>query len=255
MFNSPRDSMLLTLATLSLGLACSSGDDSGSDDDGSSALGGYTGLGTYVGVSGVYGSGGNGTGGTTGASGGSPTSEGGSLASTNTSSQVGGKGSVGGSTTGASANGGGPANGGTSANGGSSPTSAWLWPDTYDPNGTALVATGEHRAGLNCMSSTCHGPTTGTRAFAFGGTVYQSNGTTAAAHVEVAVVSGTKTYTTYSGANGNFWIPLASASNIDWTTAKVHLRTATGELTKPAGAEVGSGCNSCHVSGSRITTP
>jgi hypothetical protein len=285
MFKS-RDLMFLTFATLSLSLACSNAEGDGdSPDDGSSAVGGYTGLGNYTGVSGVYGSGGKATGAiggatgsATGATGGAtgsamggsagvPTATGGTSASTTTGSSLGGKSSVGGATSGTASGGtsttggttarGGTSStrGGTSSAGGSSAGSSWTWPDTYNPNGTALVATGEHRPGVNCMTSSCHGPTTGSRAFAFGGTVYQANGTTAASHVEIAIVSGTKTYTTYSATNGNFWIPLATATNLDWTTAKVHLRTATGELTKPAGAEVGAACNSCHTSGSRITTP
>jgi hypothetical protein len=105
------------------------------------------------------------------------------------------------------------------------------------------------------MTSSCHASAQTSRAFAFGGTVYQNGGTAPAAHVQIAVVSGSTVYTTYSATNGNFWLPLSSASGINWTEAKVYLRNANGELVKPAAAGVAAGCNSCHGSAMRIVGP
>jgi hypothetical protein len=278
MLNARFDLMFFTFITLSLGLACSNADsDDDVDENDSSAVGGYTGLGTYTGVSGVYGSGGASNVGATGKGGATTTSTGGSTATkTDTgaggasaaaggaSASSGGKTTAGGASTslggkttagGTSASGGTPATGGKTAAGGTSSGATFTWPGAYNPNGTAPVASGEHRPGTNCMTSSCHGPATGSRAFAFGGTLYQANGTTAAAHIQIAIVSGTKTYTTYSGTNGNFWLPLASASGIDWTAAAVHLRSAAGTSTKPSDAGVNASCNSCHGAGSRITAP
>jgi cytochrome c553 len=105
------------------------------------------------------------------------------------------------------------------------------------------------------MGSACHASTQTSRAFAFGGTVYQTGGSTAAANVQIAITSGTTTVTTYSATNGNFWLPLASAPSINWTTATVHLRNAKGEVAKASGTSVAAGCNSCHGSTMRIIGP
>lgn len=106
------------------------------------------------------------------------------------------------------------------------------------------------------MGAGCHVAGSRAPAFLYGGTVYQANGTTAAAGVQVGVSDGTRTYSTYSASNGNFWLP-SSAGTLDWSKALVRLRNATGETIKPAGTSVGAGCNGngCHSAGSRITAP
>lgn len=150
---------------------------------------------------------------------------------------------------------GGVATGGGVGVGGATTGGGFAWPGTYNPSGTASDPTGKHNAGTNCMSSACHASTQASRAFAFGGTVYQPGGTTPAANVQIAITSGATTVTTYSATNGNFWLPLASAASINWTGATVHLRNAKGEVAKPAGTSASAACNSCHGSTLRIVGP
>jgi hypothetical protein len=107
---------------------------------------------------------------------------------------------------------------------------------------------------MDCMTSSCHGPTQGNRAFAFGGTVYSTGGALAP-HVQIAILSGQNVFTTYSGTNGNFWLPLSDAANIEWAKATVYLRNGAGELSKPTTATVNSNCNGCHGSSKRVIGP
>ena len=103
------------------------------------------------------------------------------------------------------------------------------------------------------MISACHGTKV---PFAFGGTVYKADGTTAAANVEVGISDGVLTLTTYTGANGNIWLP-ASAGAINWPNAVISLRNKNGERVKPATAPRGSTCNGagCHGSTMRVLEP
>lgn len=225
-------------------LACANESDGTSTGADTTGLGGYEGLGQYTGVAGMYGNGLVTTGGTLGAGGSG-------IAPVGTTIALGGSADAGGSS--ATSQGGASATSqGGASSGGATVT---IWPGNYNPSGTALDATGRHSPGVNCMTSNCHGPSQTSRAFAFGGTVYQSGGTTPAAHVQVAIVSGGAVYTTYSATNGNFWLPLANATNINWTGAKVYLRNANGEVAKAATTGVNSGCNSCHGSAMRIVGP
>lgn len=219
-------SWLLVSALIGCGSDPSTDDDSTSGD---TNIGGYTGLGPLTGVSGHYGSGEPSTGGTSSVNATVPTATGGSLPT-----------GAGGSTMNVTPTGG---------------AVGFTWPGAYDPNGNPPVPSGEHNAGANCMSSACHASSQASRAFAFGGTVYAKGTTTALAHTQIAIVSDGKTYSTYSGTNGNFWLPLASAPNLNWTTAKIYLRNATGEIAKPTSATVNAGCNSCHGSSQRIVGP
>jgi hypothetical protein len=139
--------------------------------------------------------------------------------------------------------------------GASTTSSTFTWPGAYDPAGVPSNSTGKHNPGSNCMGSGCHASTQSSRAFAFGGTVYQSNGTTVASNVQIAIVSGSTVVTAYSATNGNFWLPLASAPSVDWTKATVHLRNSKGEVAKAPGTTLSAPCNSCHGSTMRITAP
>ncbi len=90
----------------------------------------------------------------------------------------------------------------------------------------------------------------------FGGTVYESDGTTPAANVEVGILAGGVTYTTYSATNGNFWVAAAGANNItnnEWLTAEIRIRNDNGELAMSTQAS--SDCNSCHSGGMELTEP
>ena len=103
------------------------------------------------------------------------------------------------------------------------------------------------------MLSSCHGTKV---PFTFGGTVYRADGTTGAAHVQVGISDGTLVLTTYTADNGNLWLP-ASVGSIDWTTAVVALRNASGEVVKPATAPRDTSCNGsgCHSSTMRLLEP
>ena len=79
--------------------------------------------------------------------------------------------------------------------------------------------------------------------FAFGGTVYQSDGSTPAANVEIGVSTGGQVYTVYSATNGNFWFE-AATNSVDWNSAVISIRNENGETTM---STFGSGtCNLCH---------
>jgi len=146
---------------------------------------------------------------------------------------------------------GGAVSGGTSGRTTSSTAVASIWVGAYNPSGLPTPSNGNHSAGSNCMSSACHGATA-SKAFEFGGTVYQANGTTPAPNVQVAVVDGSTKYFAYSATNGNFWV--AGTAAINWTTAKIYLRSSSGELLKPV-STAGAACNSCHNSTLRIKAP
>ena len=79
--------------------------------------------------------------------------------------------------------------------------------------------------------------------FAFGGTIYEDDGTTGAANVEVGVLAGDQTYTAYTATNGNFWLE-AATNSIDWTGAVVVVRNGNGESRMTSQAS--GACNLCH---------
>ena len=147
---------------------------------------------------------------------------------------------------------GGDQTGGTGGDqtGGSGGAQDDFWQDAYDPAGLPPPPnqSGRHDAGQACMP--CH---QSMRPFLFGGTVYQSGGFTGAANVQVGVLSGGVLYTAYSGTNGNFWV--SGTGSIDWANAQVRIRTANGEIIKPATADNGPDCNSCHTGGQTLIAP
>jgi len=168
--------------------------------------------------------------------------------STSTSSGSGGGGtggttSSGAGTGGATSSGGGT--GGTTSSGGGTPP---YWEEDYVPDQLPDPSTGNHNAGLDCM--TCHNAGTHVRLFA--GTIYQSDGTTPAPSVEIGVRDGDTLRTTYSATNGNFWFT-DDGGTINWSTALIQARNANGAVAMftPGGA----GCNLCHTSSLPITEP
>jgi hypothetical protein len=199
--------VVVCFVAFSIAVNCSS--DSNSNKNEGGANGGYTGLDEFTNASGKYG--------VTG------TSKGGTTSSSFTETSVGG---------GSGAEGGGA--GGTQSNGGASSntttSSTFIWPNEYDPSGSSLDSTGHHKAGTNCMTSSCHGSSSGSRAFAFGGTIYKADGSSAASHVQIAIVSGETVVTTYSGSNGNFYVPSSSAQSLGWTNARVYLRNSRAPI-------------------------
>jgi len=86
----------------------------------------------------------------------------------------------------------------------------------------------------------------------FGGTVFQTDGTTPAPHVQVGVKDSGGLYTTYSGSNGNFWVR-DTGQNVDWANADVRIRNANGEAKMQSAPS--AACNTCHSGGMVIKEP
>jgi hypothetical protein len=137
----------------------------------------------------------------------------------------------------------------TSANFGGSPTtttSTFDWGNSsYDTNGGANVSYQGHYTGTACLMS-CHAHT-----MSVGGTVYQSNGTTTAANVQLGIRIDGNLTTTYSGTQGNFF----TSASANWATAQIAVRNAQGTQIMPANPSANGNCNSCHGSANRITVP
>jgi hypothetical protein len=124
-----------------------------------------------------------------------------------------------------------------------------FWAAAYDPAGQPTPADGEHQAGNNCM--VCHTSGPGDPLFVLGGTVYQADGTSPAANVEVGVRDNSGFYSGYSATNGNFWVPVPGT--IDWASADVRMRNENGEsmmISTATGA-----CNQCHAGGLLLKEP
>jgi hypothetical protein len=86
----------------------------------------------------------------------------------------------------------------------------------------------------------------------FGGTTYQSNGTTAASNVQIGIRMGGTLVTTYAGSKGNFY---ANLTGTGWASAQIAVRTAAGTTVMPTNASASGDCNTCHKSSNRIATP
>jgi hypothetical protein len=176
-----------------------------------------------TGSSSSSGTGGSGTGGTTSGTGGTTSGTGGGVSG-----------------------GGGTTSSGTGGAGGEA--DFWEGAPAYDASGEPNPSDGEHNAGMNCMS--CHA--SNSDLWLFGGTVYESGGSTGAANVQVgAIVDGTL-YTTYSASNGNFWVDHPGGTP-DWSGAEVRFRNANGE-TAMVGAAAAA-CNSCHTGSETLIEP
>jgi hypothetical protein len=142
---------------------------------------------------------------------------------------------------------------GAPTTGGAAPTTPFEWPAAFDGAASPTPGDGHHNPGSGCMLSSCHGTKV---PFVFGGTVYQADGVTGAPNVEVGISDGAQTITAYSASNGNIWLP-ASAGTIDFTAARIAIRSANGEHVKPATAGRGASCNGggCHGSTMRLLAP
>jgi hypothetical protein len=172
----------------------------------------------------------------------------GGTSSTGGGSALGGAGTTGGD----AATGSTPGTGGAGATGatpGTGGTADDFWSGAYDPSGLPNPSDGEHNAGQECLS--CH-DSLGNRTWSFGGTVYEADGSTPAANVEVGIWDGTTFVAAYSATNGNVWLPVG-AGTIDWATAEIRLRSANGEVVMD---DVGDGdCNTCHSGDSVLIAP
>jgi hypothetical protein len=141
--------------------------------------------------------------------------------------------------------------GGTTSSVTSSGTVSNWWPTAFDAAASPNPANGKHNAGKACLS--CHVSGGQAPSWLFGGTIYDSAGTTGVAHLQIGIKDGTKFFSTYSATNGNIWLPTAS-NTVNWANAEIRLRSATGEKIMGKTATSGD-CNSCHSSGNRILTP
>ena len=145
---------------------------------------------------------------------------------------------------------GGTRTGGTTSTGTSTGTGSW-WPAAFSATTLPNPSNGNHNAGRACFS--CHGSGGSAPSWLFGGTIYDSAGTTGVGHLQVGIKDGTKFFSAYSATNGNIWLPTAS-NTVNWANAEIRIRSATGEKIMPSAATSGD-CNSCHSSGNRISTP
>ena len=118
---------------------------------------------------------------------------------------------------------------------------------TYDATQGANVAYQGHYNGVAC-SAACH-----SHSFNVGGTLYLSDGTTAAANAQVGVLADGTLTTGYSGSGGNFYFSKANVAN--WATVQIAVRTLTGTLVMPVNASATGNCNNCHSATNRITVP
>jgi hypothetical protein len=202
---------------------------------GRTGSGGSSGDGGRAGFSGIMATGGtSGVGGRTGAGG--SAALGGTTGSSETKASGGTVGSGGSIATGGSAS------AGSSATGGSSATFDW-GTTTYNSSGGASVTYQGHYTGQGCVGTACHKHT-----FSFGGTVYQSNGTTTAGNVQIGILMNGALTTTYSGKQGNFF----GSSGSGWSTAQIAIRTDSGTLVMPTNASASGNCNGCHSAANRI---
>ena len=118
-----------------------------------------------------------------------------------------------------------------------------------------VQADGFHNPGTDCSGAGCHGPGGAGGEFVLGGTVYQADGATPAANVQVGIDDGVASYYVYSGANGNFWVT-GSSTAVTWANAEVRIRNANGEKSMGP-TSPGAWCNNagCHESGSVLVAP
>jgi hypothetical protein len=213
---------------------------------GSPSTGGASGKGGSPSAGGISGTGGSPSAGGISGTGGSPSA--GGASGTGGSPSAGGVSGTGGSpsTGGLSGTGGSPSTGGLSGAGGSS-TSAFDWGTTaYNASGDSSVAYQGHYTGQSCVSATCH-----KHKISFGGTVYQSNGTTTADSAQIGIRMGGTLTTTYGGKQGNFFGNLTGDT---WSSAQIAVRTASGTQVMPSNDSASGNCNGCHTTSNRIVT-
>jgi len=217
----------------------------GTTSAGGSGAGGTTASGGRVsggsGAGGTAGSGGRGSGGATGSGGSTASGAGAGGCGT------GGRGSGGALTSGGAVGSGGKGTGGaTGAGGGTGSPFDW-GTTTYNASGGASVAYQGHFTGQSCLSATCH-----KHNITYGGTIYQSNGSSTAGNVQIGIRAGSNLVTTYSGSQGNFYGNISGAS---WATAQIAIRNASGTAVMPTNASASGECNSCHGSSNRLVVP
>jgi hypothetical protein len=146
-------------------------------------------------------------------------------------------------TGGAPGKGGAPGTGGTTAS-----TGAFDWGSTtYSSSGGSGTGYQGHYTGQTCVDTTCH-----RHNITFGGTIYQSNGSSTAGNIQIGILMGGKLTTAYSGSQGNFY---GNISGTSWSTAQIAIRNSTGTQVMPTNDKATGNCNNCHGSSNRIVAP
>jgi hypothetical protein len=124
----------------------------------------------------------------------------------------------------------------------SSPTSPSSSSSTSTSSGSSTTSS-SHNAGRDCTS--CH-------SFTVAGTAYKSDGTTVypGAVIRLTNTSGSTVATLTADGSGNFYtssgVSFGSGLSVTATGTSGTVKTMTARIT-------GGGCNSCHVSGNRVT--
>jgi cytochrome c553 len=142
----------------------------------------------------------------------------------------------------------------STASGGSFWTTA-----TYSPPAAPLTAA-YHDASKATACMTCHGPTgTATTKIVYGGIVYQADGVTPAANVQVGVSDGTYKSEVYSATNGLYWgvVPATGAPTVNWPVTDIRVRSAVGESIKaPNNSSTRQAdCDLCHTGALALKAP
>jgi hypothetical protein len=134
----------------------------------------------------------------------------------------------------------------TGAGGGTGSTFDW-GTTTFNASGGSGVSYQGHFTGQTCTNPSCH-----RHNITYGGTIYQSNGSSTAGNIQIGIRMGNNLVTTYSGSQGNFYGNISGAS---WATAQIAIRNASGTAVMPTNASASGDCNSCHGSSNRIVVP
>jgi hypothetical protein len=127
------------------------------------------------------------------------------------------------------------------------------WPAGFVPGSLPDPASGRGNHAGTSACGNCHkaGGPAGSYVWVMGGIVYtDASSTTPVTSAEIGVKTPTQFAHAYSAGNGYFWLP-ASAGAIDWSTAEIRIRTATGEVKMSSRATSGD-CQTCHTAGNRI---
>jgi len=129
--------------------------------------------------------------------------------------------------------------------GGATTTANAYWPAAYNPAGAPAPEDGFHTEAVDaCLS--CHGISGNANLkIVFGGKLYESDGTTPAANVQVGVVDGNNKYFGYSATNGLYWVE--GTATVSWATADIRIRDAKGETLKLSNQPRSADCDSCHT--------
>jgi hypothetical protein len=152
---------------------------------------------------------------------------------------------------------GGVAAGGSTATGATTGGATTYWPAAYSMSGLPTPSNGYHTTPQSkcnmCHSASGVASGLSTSQFVFGGTVFQADGTTPAANVQVGVSDGTNKYFVYSATNGMYWA--IGTATINWALTDIRTRNEKGEHKKLAATGRSADCDSCHIGAQLLKEP